>query len=173
MLVDNDFGNLGFYSLGVVFISLAVCSFFSSNVVAKCGERITLVVGSLTFSFYNATFILSSYRSENPNLHAWYLNKTFIIVLIYVAAVLNGFGASILWLAQAKYVAICASDINKGLFNGVFHAIRMSSNIVGYLMSAFVIGAVKNLSVFFSIMTIISVFASLFFLLLPKPTPIQ
>jgi len=39
-------------------------------------------------------------------------------------------------------------------------------------MSAFVIGAVKSISVFFSIMTIISVLASLFFLLLRKPTPI-
>ena len=80
--------------------------------MAKSGEKLALVGGSLTFSFYNATFILSSYQYENPDLHAWYLNKTFIIVLIYAAAVLNGFGASILWPAQAKYVTICASDSN-------------------------------------------------------------
>ena len=172
VLEDNDFGNLGFYSLGVLYIAFAVCSFISSKVVAKCGEKLALVGGSLTYSLYIATFILSSYRGENPDLDAWYLNKTFIIVLIYVTAVLNGFGASILWLAQGKYVAFCASDSNKGLFNGTFWAIFMSSNIVGYLMSAFVIGAVNNLSVFYMVMTVVCICSSLFFLLLRNPVPV-
>jgi hypothetical protein len=172
VLAENGFGNLGFYSMGVSFFSVAVCSFISSNVVTKCGDRLALVGGSLTNSLYAATFILSSYYGDNPDLHAWYL-KTFLIVIVYVAAVLNGFGASIIWLAQGKYVAQCASDSNKGLFNGTFWAILMFSNIVGCLMSAFLIGSVKNLSVFFSIMTIIMVLASFFFLILPKPTPIQ
>ena len=100
VLVDNGFGNLGFYSVGVLFIAFAVFSFISSNVVAKCGDRLALVGGSLTFSLYAATFILSSYYGDNPDLHAWYLNKTFIIVIVYVAAVLNGFGASIIWFTQ-------------------------------------------------------------------------
>ena len=99
VLADNDFGNLGFFSLGALYISFAACSFISSNVVAKCGERTALVGGSLCYTLYIGTFILSSYRGQNPDLQAWYLNKTFIVVLIYVAAVLNGFGASILWLA--------------------------------------------------------------------------
>ena len=141
--------------------------------MAKCGERLALVGGSLTFSLYNATFILSSYYVEKPELDTWYLNQTFIIVIVYVAAVLNGFGASIIWLAQGKYVAQCASDSNKELFFWVFNAILMCSYIVGCLMSAFVIRAVKNLSEFFSIMTIISVLALIFFLLLPKSTPLQ
>jgi len=141
-------------------------------VVAKCGERLALVGGSLTYALYIGTFILSSYRGQNPDLNAWYLNKTLIIVIIYITAVLNGFGAAILWLAEGKYVAACASDKNKGLFNGTFWAIFMSSYSVGYLMSAFVIVRVKNLSVFFSIMTIITVCSSLFFLLLRKPSPV-
>ncbi len=99
VLQDNEFGKLGFYSLGVLFISFALFSFISSNVVAKCGKRLALVGGGLTHSLYNATFILSSYRGENPDQHAWYLNKTFIIILIYGTAIINGFGASILWLA--------------------------------------------------------------------------
>ena len=69
-------------------------------------------------------------------------------------------------------MATCASDANKGLFNGTFWAIFMSSNIVGYLMSAFVIGAVKNLAVFFIVMTGICVCSSLFFLLLRQPVRI-
>lgn len=92
-------------------------------------------------------------------------------MLIYLAAILNGFGASILWLSQGKYITKCATDSNKGLFNGTFWAIFMSSNIIGYLMSAFVIGAVSELSTFFVIMTSICICSSLFFLLLSPPTP--
>jgi len=93
------------------------------------------------------------------------------VLLIYLAAIINGFGASILWLAEGKYIANCATDSNKGLFNGTFWAIFMSANIVGYLMSAFVLGKVNNLSVFFAIMTLLCICASLFFLLLNKPAP--
>ena len=126
----------------------------------------------MCYTLYIATFILSSYRGEHPDSTGkWYINKTFIIILIYFAAILNGFGASILWLAQGKYTAMCANDSNKGLFNGTFWAIFMSANIVGYLMSAFVLGAVKSLSVFYLIMTIICFCSSLFFLFLSKPDP--
>ena len=47
----------------------------------------------------------------------------------------------------------------------------MSSNIIGYLMSAFVLGEVKNDSMFYIIMTTICFSSSFFFLLLRKPTP--
>ena len=99
------------------------------------------------------------------------MSKGVIESLVYITAVLNGFGASILWLAQGKYLANCATDSNKGFFNGTFWAIYMSSNLTGYLSSAFVIGAVSDLSRFYIIMTAICVCSSLFFLLLSPPTP--
>lgn len=66
VLADNDFGDLGFYSLGVLYMSFAACSLISSKVVAKCGEKSALVGGSLCYSLYIGTFILSSYRGLNP-----------------------------------------------------------------------------------------------------------
>ena len=171
VLADNDFGNLGFYSLGLLYIVFAMCCFFATKIVKKCGARFSLVGGSLCYSFYISTFILSSYRTYHLDSDAWYLNKTFIILLVYFAAAVNGFGASILWVAEGQYVSMCANDKNKGLFNSTFWAIFMSSNIVGYLMSAFVIGAVKKQYVFFIIVTGICICSSLFFLLLSNPTP--
>ena len=47
----------------------------------------------------------------------------------------------------------------------------MASNVVGYLTSAFVIGAVSKLSTFYIIMTGICVMSSLTFLLLSPPDP--
>lgn len=62
VLADNDFGQLGFYSLAVLYVAFAFSSFFSNKVVSKCGERFALVGGSLCYSLYISTFILSSIR---------------------------------------------------------------------------------------------------------------
>jgi hypothetical protein len=144
VLADNDFGKLGFYSLGLLYIVFAFCCFFATKIVKKCGRRFSLVGGSLCYSFYISTFILSSYRTYHLDSDAWYLNKKFIILIVYLSAAVNGFGASILWVAEGQYISRCANEKNKGFFNSTFWAIFMSSNIVGYLMSAFVMVAVKK-----------------------------
>jgi hypothetical protein len=67
-------------------------------------------------------------------------------------------------------VAMCADDSNKGMYNSFFYGMFMMSTIFGNLMSAFVISKVDEY-VFYIIMTIISIGASLFFLLLKEPIP--
>ncbi len=110
VLADNDFGNLGFYSLGLLYSMFAICCLFAEKIVKKCGVKFSLVGGSLCYSFYISTFILSSYRTLYSDSDAWYLNKTFIIFIVYLAAAVNGFGASILWVAEGQYVSMCANE---------------------------------------------------------------
>jgi len=105
VLQDNDFGNLGFYSLGILYLFGGVCSFFSLPVVKKLGARYSIVIGALCYSTYVATFILPAFRTENPGSTLFLLNKTFIYVLILICACLAGFGASILWVAQGQYIS--------------------------------------------------------------------
>ena len=85
-----------------------------------------------------------------------------------MSAALNGFGASIIWVAQGRYVSECATDLNMGLFNAIFWAIYMGSTLVGNLFAAFVIVNV-NETIFYVIMTCLCIASSLFFLLLKKP----
>jgi MFS family permease len=47
--------------------------------------------------------------------------------LILAAAAINGFGASILWVAGLKYLSECANDDNKGLYNSIFWGFFMCS----------------------------------------------
>lgn len=54
---------------------------------------------------------------------------------------------------------------------GTFRSIYMSSNIVGYLFSASVISLISQMHVFFLILTIVSLLASVTFLFLREPTP--
>ena len=81
---------------------------------------------------------------------------------------MNGFGAALLWVAQGKYISECANAENKGIFNGIFWAFYMSSNVLGNLIGAFVLGNLTQLS-FYSICLALSITAALCFLLLSTP----
>lgn len=96
------------------------------------------------------------------------LPHNLIRALVLSSAALNGFGASILWVAQGRYVSECATEQNMGKFNAYFWAIYMGSSLVGNLFAAFVIVNV-NETIFYVIMTCLCVASSLFFLLLKKP----
>ena len=63
VLQDNDFCNLGFYSLGVLYFVNGISALFSLPVVKKLGSRYSLVIGALCITTYVATFILPAYRS--------------------------------------------------------------------------------------------------------------
>ena len=99
MLQDNDFGNLGFYSLALLYCVFGFSSFLSTPIVKKLGVKISLVLGALCYSLYVASFVLPAFRSQNPDSDIWIFNKKLIMTLILFAAAINGFGAGILWVA--------------------------------------------------------------------------
>ena len=88
--------------------------------------------------------------------------------MILVTAGLNGWGASILWVAQGKYMSECATDFNKGMFNSVFWIFNMGSLVIGNLMAYFVLEYV-NESTLYYILTAINGLAVLWFICLPMP----
>jgi len=105
VLADNNFGNLGFYSLSVLYCCFGMFSFFSLPIVKKLGPKYCLVIGSLCYTSYVATFILPAFKTEYPDSTVFILNKTLILVLILFCAALNGFGASILWVSEGQYIS--------------------------------------------------------------------
>ena len=162
---ELDLGNLGFYSLGVLYCFFGLSSFFATPIVKKCGLRMSLFMGASCYTFYIASFILASAPTQYPKSN---ISKTIIQVTNIVAAAINGFGASILWVAQGKYIALCANDQNKGMFNGIFWAFYMSSQVFGNLMGAFVLGSLTKFT-FYCVMSGLCIGASSIFLLLTKP----
>lgn len=60
----------------------------------------SLVFGAFCYTFYVASFVLPAFKTQLPDSKSWLLNQNFIRALILVAAAINGFGASILWVAQ-------------------------------------------------------------------------
>jgi hypothetical protein len=163
VLRDNGFGKLGFNSLALLYFTFGVCAFFASPVVKILGSKYSMFVGSMCYTFYVGSFILAALRSStHPSM-----SKIVVQVAVMLTAALNGFGASILWVAQGNYLAKCATNENKGKFNSIFWAFYMASYVLGNILTTFVITNV-NLVQFYIIMTTICFLASCFFLFL-KP----
>ena len=137
----------------------------------KCGERFSITLGSVCYCLYIASFILASASIKYPEQQSWYLDKGVIEATILSTAIVNGFGAAILWVAQGKYISRIATDSNKGTYYSIFWAIFMSCLIVGVLFGAIVLDN-TDAYVFYCGMTALCVLATLFFLLLrPIPFP--
>jgi len=85
-----------------------------------------------------------------------------------IAAVINGFGAALIWTAQGAYVTKCSNDENRGFFMGLFWFILMGSQIFGNLIAAFVLNSAPQ-STFFIVMSCVALLGVFIFLLLGKP----
>ena len=66
VLKDNDFGDLGFYSLGVLYFFFGASSFVSAPIVGCLGDKWSLSLGMFTYTFYLSAFIPPCLRSEDP-----------------------------------------------------------------------------------------------------------
>jgi MFS family permease len=91
--------------------------------------------------------------------------------VVIVSAILIGLGAGPLWVSQSFYISECATDQNKGRFNGIFFSIFTTSNIVSNILASFLLEKFSKI-VFYFVMSSIGFFASIFLLFLKKPSPI-
>ena len=171
VLDDLGFGSMGFYSLAVLYMTFSFSSFVATPIVNKCGERFSMVLGSMNYTLYTASFILASAPSQFPEkAELWYMNGNFIKFVIMFTATCCGFGASILWVGQGRYISRIANDTNKGTYNSFFWGFYMSSLIVGTLFGALVLKNTNSFT-FYCAMTLVCFMASLFFLLLRPVHP--
>jgi MFS family permease len=109
VLKDDHFGQLGFYSLGVHYACFGIFSFMSAPIVNKLGEKYSLMIGCSTYILYIGAFIPPCEWHEHPDDG---LGSDFVLmyVMLMVFAGATGFGASILWVAQGKYLSNCSNE---------------------------------------------------------------
>jgi len=121
-----------------VYVFFAAFSFPAASIVERLGEKCAMTVGGLCYVLYCAAFILPLKRTENPENETLQNMYWHIYVSLIVGAVLVGFGASILWVAQGKYISALANESNMGMFNAVFWAFMMGCLIIGNALGAYV-----------------------------------
>jgi MFS family permease len=119
---DFGFENIGFYSVASVYGSYSITSLFCSPLVKKLGAKKSLCLASMCFTIWIVTFILPamSYDRKDEEIVPWYLKKPFINTMLILSSIICGAGNSIIWVAHGSYISECATDLNKGLFNGFF-----------------------------------------------------
>ena len=161
------FGDLGFYSLGVLYFTFAFSCFIATPIVNKCGERFSMTLGSFCYFMYVSSFIFASASIKYEDEEYGILKKNSIETIILITAAFNGFGASILWVAQGSYLSKIATDANKGTYNSIFFAFFMACLIVGVLFGAIVLDNTDAFT-FYIAMSATCFAASLFFLFLPS-----
>lgn len=94
--------------------------------------------------------------------------KTVVWVVMIVAGAINGFGASILWIGQGKYVSDCSDETNKGFHYGLVWSILAGSQLIGHIIAAFLIDTFSQ-TVFFKVMSVMSFLGFMMFFTLTKP----
>jgi hypothetical protein len=85
-----------------------------------------------------------------------------------VCAAATGFGGSILWVAQGKYLSNCSNETNKGMYTSIFWAFYISSLIIGNLLAAYVIVDIPTSEFFMGLVGLV-ILTAIFFVILPKP----
>jgi hypothetical protein len=142
ILKDNNFGQLGFYSMSLMFLFFGFFSFFMGPIVRKLGDKYAFSLGTFCLSFYIGGFFLPMMRAEykdNETLQGMY---GFIYGFILFCAIMGGLGNALLWCTQGAYLSKCSDTTNAGIFNGLFWTMFMSSQILGNCLGAFVIANV-------------------------------
>lgn len=136
-LQTNVNGDLGFYSLSVLYSVFAPANFISPYVVTLFGEKISLMFGAVCYCL----FIAANIKVEKATLLA--------------ASAIVGFGAAVLWTAQGSTVIHNAPPAKLGAYNGLFFGIFQWCQVIGNLIAGVLIS--KGMSNFwlFSILTII------------------
>lgn len=132
----NTEGDLGTTSLGILYTSFTLFSVVASPVVRGLGTKRALVLGSTGYLLFIASNLKPS----------WY---TMVPASLYL-----GFTASIIWVSQGTYLTSTARSHAKtchlhegtviGNFNGEFWGMFASTQVVGNLISFFLLGDGKE-----------------------------
>ena len=89
--------------------------------------------------------------------------------MVFTAAILNGFGASILWTAQGEYVSRCGNVESKGFFFGYFWSIHQASQILSCVLGGLIFEYKIKKYQFSLIMGLTALVGTSMFLCIQKP----
>ena len=103
-----------------------------------------MIIGGFCTSTFVAAQIFPAIRYDYPDYSSVMTTDTFIKTMLLVCAAINGFGAAMLWVVNGQYIADCATPKTKGTFFGIFWVIFNSSQIVGSLVGAVILGSGKS-----------------------------
>ena len=112
----ENFVNLGFNTLIILYLTFALSSPIASVINAKWGAKNSIAIAAITYS----VFIISLVSS----------NK----ILIYLASIIIGFGAALLWTGQGAYLVRASEKKHVGKNAGIFTTFFFLSSAIGIFL---------------------------------------
>lgn len=172
-LEDNGLGKLGFWSLAIMYLSIAIGSIFTTVILNRIGPIKCMSIGSLFNTPYVFAMALASIKGEyldgdRSGPPPFYTNTYFVSSFIMVLSIFNGLGQAVQWVGQGNYMSDCATEETKGFFFSYFWAFYMSSPIFGSLIAAYCLKHMDEITLF-TIMGFISFLASVSAFFLRQP----
>jgi len=142
----------GYWALAVLYVVFAVSNAFAPLLVLKLGERLSLFFAGLGYVFFIAA------------------NIQVIVPVLFVAAIVCGFGGGLLWNAQSAFMIHISSPSKTGFNSGIFFAFMQGSGVVGSLLCGILINfaSVNNL-ILFVVFTVVATLGVSIFLFLRNP----
>eukprot|EP01016_Furgasonia_blochmanni_P003841 TRINITY_DN11504_c0_g1_i1.p1 TRINITY_DN11504_c0_g1~~TRINITY_DN11504_c0_g1_i1.p1 ORF type:complete len:550 (-),score=120.58 TRINITY_DN11504_c0_g1_i1:168-1817(-) len=161
------YANLGRYCIITIYAFLAISNFIFPTIVKRIGLRNSFFFSSFGYllTFLSGIQACSCFELENPNSH-FFCSHTMIYAANIISSAICGFCASVLWGAQARYMAEIINPIRAGRYVGTFSAIVNSSVFTGNLLST-IIFSFTNQKWFYIILFTIDCVAVFCFRLLP------
>ncbi|KAJ3240634.1 DUF895 domain membrane protein [Chytriomyces hyalinus] len=120
--------SVAFVSLGTLYVSFAFFNMFAAAMVVELlGCRISLVLSSLTYTFFALANIAALYQEQDTAMQT---------AILLPFSILTGLGASVLWAAQGVYITRCALKEHVGRYTGTFFGIFWFAQIFGPLLTS-------------------------------------
>jgi hypothetical protein len=77
-LKNNGFDGLGFYTMATLYLVFSFCSFFSPFFVNKLGNKTSLFLSGLCYSFWILCFLPAAFYPDHKESPSFIFNRTFI-----------------------------------------------------------------------------------------------
>lgn len=164
----EGFQKYSHYSLVFLYGSLALGCLLSTHIIHKMGTKNSLVMASILDSITILLALFPALKLSNPQSDKFYVQDYFIYLTTALSAIIMGFAGAIQWVAQGYYISSCATNRTKGLYFSIFWAFYMASQIIGSVVSAYVLKIYSQPS-FYCLMGFGALLASLCFAFLQQP----
>ncbi|KAK9693022.1 Ion channel regulatory protein UNC-93 [Popillia japonica] len=112
---DPNFTGDGYTSLAIIYAVFAVLNWSAPSVISIIGPKFAMVFGSVTYVLFILSFLVP---------RTW---------LLYVASVVIGIGAPMIWTGQGNYLTLCSTPATISRNSGVFWAMLQASMFIGNL----------------------------------------
>jgi MFS family permease len=143
---DYGYKNLGQTGVLCLYLSFAIATLFTSYIIKHFGYNRVMFCSSLGYGIFELTGLFISLEFDIPKVVGW-------IVVIF-GSCCCGISASMIWVAQGAYVSQVAGEERKSELFGLFWSLMMSSQILGNLITTFVLGVVGQFT-YFLVLTIL------------------